>query len=500
MNLNPRIQIEGNQFHLIYEKTNDELLDLMEKGISQNRLVLRKNGYCVTDKKTKMKYIVNYSRKHLKLSFQKSDLQEYDLEVLIESLSKKINQQQSFMKIMFSKISQLNENCIREIEYAPTDIVIEIIFGRMMIAKFYISYIIGNSLMSVDERFARFMLINLELLEGNVMNLEIFKQPPINLHFLTQFTAIDKFTDLIQRTFIPIQLLNYKIFDNNMLNSLYQYYFMVYPNQQFATFVFGIRSDKFLSSLGIIPLLIQMKTYFLNDKLVIEIEQADAFAILNGYHQVTDFAFFKQEIHDVITKWTFSTCQEIDEFFMKFLIIGTGYILLYPKKEMLFYLMKKTNWDYFLKQIFNPLINKIALLHLQLSQKQRSDSSNFDYRKFFNLHIDRYFHIYEYICIKEPRDERENPIKSILKYYLDRAEKNFLNIVKNNFKENEFNTHLQKLSMLQFQVDKISFIFQNIEYNALNGQIIRIDQGHETNRWKFNEFPKYELEYILSQF
>jgi len=39
--------------------------------------------------------------------------------------------------------------------------------------------------MSVDERFARFMLINLELLEGNIMNLEIFKQPPINLHFLT---------------------------------------------------------------------------------------------------------------------------------------------------------------------------------------------------------------------------------------------------------------------------------------------------------------------------
>lgn len=66
-----------------------------------------------------------------------------------------------------------------------------------MIAKFYISYIIGNSLMSLEERFARFMLINLELLEGNIMNLEIFKQPPINLHFLTQFTAIDKFTDLI---------------------------------------------------------------------------------------------------------------------------------------------------------------------------------------------------------------------------------------------------------------------------------------------------------------
>ncbi|CAD8189770.1 unnamed protein product [Paramecium octaurelia] len=500
MNLKPRIQIEGSQFHLIYEQTNDELLDLMERGISQNRLVLRKNGYCVTDKKTKMKYIVNFSKKHLKLSFQKSELQEQDLEVLIDSLTMKILQQQSLMKIMFSKLGQLNESCIREIEYAPTDIVIEIVFGTMMIAKFYISYIIGNSLMSIEERYARFMLINLELLEGNQINLEIFKQPPINLHFLTQFIAIDKFTDLVQRTFIPIQLLNYKLFDHSLLNQLYQFYFMIYPNQQFATFVFGIRSDKFQSSLGIIPLLIQMKTYFLNDKLVIEIEQADAFAILNGHHQLADFTYFKREIHDVITKWQFSTCQEIDDFFLKFLIIGIGYILLYPKKEMLFYLMKKTNWDYFYKHIFTLLINKIAFLHYHLSQKQRGDPSNFDYRKFFSLHIDRYFHIYEYNWVKESRDERENPIKYILKFYLDRIDKNFQNIVKNNFKENEVNSHLQKLSMLVFQGDKVSFIFQIVEYTALNGQIIKIEQGHETNRWKLSDFPKYELEYIISQF
>ena len=64
----------------------------------------------------------------------------------------------------------MNEICIREIEYAPTDIVIEIVFGKMMIAKFYISCIIGNSLMSVEERYTKFMIINLELLEGNKFN------------------------------------------------------------------------------------------------------------------------------------------------------------------------------------------------------------------------------------------------------------------------------------------------------------------------------------------
>ncbi|CAD8085583.1 unnamed protein product [Paramecium sonneborni] len=499
MNFTPRIQMEGNSFHLIYEQTNDELLDILERGISKDRLVLRKNGYCVTDKKTKMKYIVNYSRRFLKLSFQKSDLLECDIGVLIESLTLKIFQQQNQMKRMFSEVGQLNESCIREIEYAPTDIVIEIIFGKMMIAKFYLSYIIGNSLMLIDERYARFQLINLEILEGNTLNQEIFKQTPLNLHFLTQFTAIDKFIDLMYRTFIPIQILNNKITTNNFFGTLYSYYLMIYPNQQCATLVFGIRNDKVSHPLSIKPLLIQMKTYFSNDKLIVEIEQADAFALLNGYHQMADFAFFKKEIHEVITKWAFQNCQEFDEFLQKFLFIGFAYILLHPKRELLFYWMKKTNWEYFEKQILNSLISKIATLYFNLSQK-RQDSVIIDYKRFLEMHVDRYFHLYEYILIKEQREDKENPIKYILKLYQEKLDKNYQNIVKNNFKENEIATQLQKLSMLQFQGERILFVFQAIEYSILNGQIIKNYQGNETNRWRLNELPKNEQDFIISLF
>ncbi|CAD8083116.1 unnamed protein product [Paramecium sonneborni] len=497
MKYTPRIQMEGNQFHLIYEQTNDELLDILEKGVSKNILVLRENGYCVTDKITKIKYIVNYSRKFLKLSFQKYDVLEYDMGNLIESLSLKLYQQQNQMKMMFSKVNQLNESYIREIEYAPTDIVIEIVFGKMIIGKFYISYIIGNSLMSVDERYARFQLINLEMLEDNTLSLEIFKANPLNLHFLTQFTAIDKFIDLIYRTFIPLQLLNNKLISSNFFCQLYQYYLMIYPNQQFATIFFGIRSERSNNYLGIHPLLIQMKTYFVNDKLQVEIEQADAFALLNGYHQLVDFAFFKKEIHEVITKWSFLTCQELDEFFQKFLFIGFAYILLYPKREQLFQLLRKTNWEH----ILNPLILKIANLHLTLSQKQRQDSIIIDYKRFFILHIDKFFHLFEYTMSKEQREGRENPIMHILKQYWERLDKNCSNIVKNGFKENEINSQFQKLNMVQFQGDRILFIFQSIEYNVLNTQIIiKFDQGHEIQRWRFNEFPKQEQELIIRQF
>jgi hypothetical protein len=74
----------------------------------------------------------------------------------------------------------------------------------MLTAQFYISYIIGNSLMDISDSGFKLMIIRTQIMAGNKINSEIFRPPPLNLHLYTQFMDLQKIFDLTYNTFIPI--------------------------------------------------------------------------------------------------------------------------------------------------------------------------------------------------------------------------------------------------------------------------------------------------------
>ncbi|CAD8115830.1 unnamed protein product [Paramecium primaurelia] len=470
------------------------------KEFPKDLICYRQFPYSVTDKMTEIKYEVNKIEGGISLSFQKIQLTEHDLSILIDSLKQKIKEHLNIMIRMLVSLDESKQIVIQKLTYSPTDIEIALQFGKLLNGQFYISNIIGNCLMKEEEDFIRIYLIKSEILEG-FFNSECLKAAPLNLHLLVQQNDIWSLSELLYHTFLPCQLIQQMLIEFNQITQcvIYQFYQFI-PTKELGIFIFK-RSNGFQH----LNLVISFSSKIVNNKLQIHLREASQYSMLMGLQKMDINKFFDDLKFQRYEE--FERINDFWDFIQRFFITALAYTFFYETKFVQLQIFQKLRHQQFFTKVFNQIIQNIQSFRQNMSIHLRRDP-HLDQKQLYQLIqnlTDKYLHIFFIRCYDDV------PILSqLLREYQEKIDEqiNKLRSVSISFDHeiNILNNKLQNISIELNQNETSSYSLKilssqcgQLEYKITKQYIIKKQMAQE-KQWQIGEFPQLEKLIILNHF
>ncbi|CAD8113019.1 unnamed protein product [Paramecium sonneborni] len=493
----------NNCKHQLIISVKDERFQQVENKIKEfpkQLISYREFPYSVTDKRTEINYIVNKIEGGISVSFQKTQLIDYDPQILIESLKLKIEEHLQIMVRIFWREGELKEILIQKIIYSPTDLEFNIQYGKMLNCQFYLSKIIGNCLMSKKEDCIHIYLIKSEILDG-FTHTEFLKAPPLNLNILVQQKDIWSIGEILHNTFLTSQLIQQILVECNCISSLIinQYYHFI-PTKELGIFVFKINS----AYLNQQHLIVSLCSKIVNNKIQIYLREAVQYSMLMELQKIDinkyfdDLKFLKFE--------EFERINDFWDFIQKFFITTLAYTFFYDTKFLQLQIFQKLRHLQFFQKVQIPIIQNIQQLKSIIHR--RGPHPHLDLRQicqiFQNLN-DKYLHIY---FIRYTDDVPK--LSHLMKIYQEKIDDQIqrLKSINNSF-DHEINQLANKLFNISIELNTYEtsqFVLKiqgsqngHLEYKFSKQFIVKKYLAKE-EQWPTFEFPHSEEYKILNSF